>query len=152
MVFSELSLSLICVTHIFMYASKAQSQPTDSVPVQRNKNAYTALKETTWKFDIGKIRNKFAFHVLHALSLSPSLSISLWPLFFTRLIFSCWLLMTENVYYSFFAWCFCYCCFVLFSTYIFLCRGWANFFHPNPYSKKKCAMLTENGIYERCCS
>lgn len=60
-----------------MYASKAQSQPTDSVPVQRNKNAYTALKETTWKFDIGKIRNKFAFHVLHALSRSLSLNLTL---------------------------------------------------------------------------
>lgn len=47
----------------------------------------SALKmKTTWKFDIGKIRNKFAFHVLHRS--------------FHNLV---GFLMTKNVYYFFFS-------------------------------------------------
>lgn len=71
------------------------TQPT-SMPVQSNKNAYTALKKTTWKFDIGKIRNKFAFHVLHAhiLCLFHNLTQS-----FVRFLVwypPCWRLMTKT--------------------------------------------------------
>lgn len=81
MVFS-LSHSFISrLWHILCSTSKARSSTTSFVPVQSNKNAYTALKKTTWKFDIGKIRNKFAFHVLHAAfsffwTLTPSVSLA----------------------------------------------------------------------------